>query len=31
VSHFVGEPHVGDIDWEFDRWFVKQLEQMEFG
>ena len=27
LSHFVGEPRVGDIDEEFDRWFVKQLEQ----
>jgi hypothetical protein len=22
----VGEPRVGDIDEEFDRWFLKQLE-----
>ena len=26
LSHFVGEPRVGDIDEEFDRWFLKQLE-----
>jgi hypothetical protein len=25
-SHFVGEPRVGDIDEEFDRWFLAQLE-----
>lgn len=25
VSHFVGEPRVGDIDEEFDRWFLDQL------
>ena len=30
-SHFVGEPRVGDIDEEFDRWFVKQLEQKDLG
>ena len=29
LSHFVGEPRVGDIDEEFDNWFVKQLEQTE--
>jgi hypothetical protein len=28
---FVGEPRVGDIDEEFDGWFVKQLEQTELG
>ena len=22
LSHFVGEPRVGDIDEEFDRWFL---------
>ena len=26
LSHFVGEPRVGDIDEEFDRWFLEQLE-----
>ena len=26
LSHFVGEPRVGDIDEEFDRWFLDQLE-----
>jgi aromatic ring-opening dioxygenase catalytic subunit (LigB family) len=26
LSHFVGEPRVGDIDEEFDRWFLRQLE-----
>jgi hypothetical protein len=26
LSHFVGEPRVGDIEEEFDRWFLKQLE-----
>ena len=27
LSHFVGEPRVGDIDEEFDRWFLEQLEK----
>ena len=27
LSHFIGEPRVGDIDEEFDRWFVEQLEK----
>lgn len=27
LSHFVGEPRVGDIDQEFDRWFLDMLEQ----
>lgn len=31
MSHFFGEPRVGDIDEEFDGWFVKQLEQTELG
>ncbi len=31
LSHFVGEPRVGDIDEEFDRWFVKQLEHKDLG
>jgi hypothetical protein len=26
LSHFVGEARVGDIDEEFDRWFLAQLE-----
>lgn len=26
LSHFVGEPRIGDIDEEFDRWFLQQLE-----
>jgi aromatic ring-opening dioxygenase catalytic subunit (LigB family) len=26
LSHFVGEPRVGDIDEEFDRWFLDKLE-----
>src|SRR6185437_1891959 len=26
LSLFAGEPRVGDIDEEFDRWFMKQLE-----
>lgn len=25
LSHFVGEPRVGDIDEEFDRWFLDKL------
>jgi hypothetical protein len=29
LSHFVGEPRVGDIDEDFDRWFLKQLEKDE--
>jgi hypothetical protein len=31
LSHFVGEPRVGDIDEEFDRWFLKQLESDDPG
>ena len=27
LSHFVGEPRVGDIDEEFDRWFLDRLER----
>lgn len=27
LSHFVGEPRVGDIDEDFDRWFLGMLEQ----
>jgi aromatic ring-opening dioxygenase catalytic subunit (LigB family) len=30
LSHFVGEPRVGDIDEEFDRWFLDRLEREEF-
>lgn len=26
LSHFVGEPRVGDIDEAFDRWFLRMLE-----
>jgi hypothetical protein len=29
LSHFVGEPRVGDIDEEFDRWFCERLERGE--
>ena len=31
LSHFVGEPRVGDIDEEFDRWFLRQLESGDLG
>ena len=31
LSHFVGEPRVGDIDEEFDRWFLQQLEKPDLG
>ncbi|WP_425310739.1 hypothetical protein AADG42_18835 [Ammonicoccus fulvus] len=27
LSHFVGEPRVGDIDQDFDRWFLDMLEK----
>jgi len=27
LSHFVGEPRVGDIEEDFDRWFLAQLEK----
>ncbi|HHV22207.1 MAG TPA: hypothetical protein GXZ30_11855 [Propionibacterium sp.] len=27
LSHFVGEPRVGDIDQDFDRWFLSMLEE----
>ena len=27
LSHFVGEPRVGDIEEDFDRWFLDQLEK----
>lgn len=26
LSHFVGEPRVGEIDEDFDRWFLRMLE-----
>jgi hypothetical protein len=26
ISHWIGTPRVGDIDEEFDRWFLQQLE-----
>lgn len=26
LSHFVGEPRIGDIDEDFDRWFLRMLE-----
>ena len=26
LSHFIGVPRVGDIDEEFDRWFLDKLE-----
>jgi hypothetical protein len=29
LSHYVGEPRVGEIEEDFDRWFVKQLEQTD--
>jgi aromatic ring-opening dioxygenase catalytic subunit (LigB family) len=31
VSHFVGEPRVGDIDEEFDRWFLEELGKEDMG
>jgi hypothetical protein len=31
LSHFVGEPRLGDINEDFDRWFVKQLERNDLG
>jgi aromatic ring-opening dioxygenase catalytic subunit (LigB family) len=31
LSHFVGEPRVGDIDEDFDRWFLAQLEKPDLG
>jgi hypothetical protein len=31
LSHFIGEPRVGDIDEEFDRWFLAQLEKPDLG
>jgi hypothetical protein len=27
LSHFVGEPRIGDIEEDFDRWFLKELER----
>jgi Catalytic LigB subunit of aromatic ring-opening dioxygenase len=29
LSHFIGNPRVGDIDEEFDRWFLERLERGE--
>jgi Catalytic LigB subunit of aromatic ring-opening dioxygenase len=29
ISHFIGNPRVGDIDEEFDRWFLERLERGE--
>jgi hypothetical protein len=29
LSHFIGVPRVGDIDEEFDRWFLDRLEKGE--
>jgi catalytic LigB subunit of aromatic ring-opening dioxygenase len=29
LSHFIGNPRVGDIDDEFDRWFLERLERGE--
>ena len=31
VSHFVGEPRVGDIDEEFDHWFLDELGKPDLG
>ena len=31
LSHFIGEPRVGDIDEDFDRWFLRQLESDNLG
>lgn len=31
LSHFIGEARVGDIDEEFDRWFLAQLEKPDLG
>jgi hypothetical protein len=30
LSHFIGNPRVGDIDEEFDRWFLERLESGSF-
>ena len=27
LSHFVGEPRIGDIEEDFDRWFLEELER----
>lgn len=29
LSHWIGEPRVGDIDEQFDRWFLQRLERGE--
>jgi aromatic ring-opening dioxygenase catalytic subunit (LigB family) len=31
LSHFVGEPRVGDIDEDFDRWFLQELAKDDLG
>jgi aromatic ring-opening dioxygenase catalytic subunit (LigB family) len=31
VSHFVGAPRVGDIDEEFDHWFLEELGKPDLG
>lgn len=31
VSHFVGEPRVGDIDEDFDNWFLEELSKPDLG
>jgi hypothetical protein len=31
VSHFIGEPRVGDIDEEFDNWFLAELGKPDLG
>jgi aromatic ring-opening dioxygenase catalytic subunit (LigB family) len=31
LSHFVGEPRVGDIDEDFDRWFLEELGKPNCG
>lgn len=27
LSHFVGEPRIGEIEQDFDRWFLEALER----
>jgi len=27
LSHFVGEPRIGDVEENFDRWFLEELER----
>ena len=31
LCHFVGEPRIGDIDEEFDRWFLQELAKDDLG